>query len=269
MMPGDRKGFTLVELLVVVILAGFVLAATYQTLVANQRTFTVQAARIAGTHTLRAGADVLFSELREISAPDGDIIAMEADSLTVRAMRAFGLACDTATVAAPTLTVRRMGQRFSPGDSVVVLIDGNPAFQNDDVWHTLLVTAVDSTATCGTGALEAQLLTLDGLTDPDRVLPGAPLRAYERYTYALRDIDGVAFLTRREPGGAAQPMVGPLDSEVGEPLVFEFLDALGAPTTNTTAVSQIQVTLHTLSDVRNSRGDLVRDSLTMRINARN
>ncbi len=262
-------GFTLIELLIVVVLAGLVLAATYQTLVTNQRTFTVQAAQIQGQQTMRAGMDVLFGELREISVPEGDLVAMDTDSLSLRTMRAFGVACDTATVASSQLTVKRVGRWFETGDSIFALLDANPDLHSDDSWTTLAITAVDTTATCGTGTEEAQILTLTGLNGAEEVLPGAPVRTYERYTYGLYAWNGIPYLGRTTPGGTTQPVVGPLDARAASPLAFAFYDENGAVTADPLLVSQIEVTLRTSSDVRNPQGDLVADSLILRVNTRN
>ncbi len=269
MSAGDRKGFTLVELLVVVILGGFVLAATYQTLVTNQRTFTIQAAEIQGQQTLRAGMEVLSGELREISPPEGDLLAMSEDSVRIRVMRAFGVACDTATSGTPNLTVKRVGQWFSAGDSAFTFIDGDPERRSDDDWRSTRVMAVDTTTTCGSGPDEAQLVTLAGLAGADTVLPGSPLRVFEQYSYGLRDWDGQPFLVRQAPGGPVQPVVGPLDETVSDPLKFEYLNENGSVTADPLEVAQIQITLKTSSDARDVQGDLVRDSLTLRVHTRN
>jgi prepilin-type N-terminal cleavage/methylation domain-containing protein len=268
-MATDKRGFTLVELLIVVVLGGLVLASTYQVLVANQRTYTVQAAQIRGQQTIRAGVDVLFGELREISAPGGDLLTFGADSLTIRTMRAVGLACDTASVTTPQVTAKRVGRWFAKGDSVFALIDGNPELASDDQWRSLSVTTTDTTVTCASGTEQAQLLTLAGLTGADTILPGAPLRSYERYTYGVFEFDGYPFLGRQAPGGKAQPMVGPLDAKSESPLAFRYLDENGTVTTDALAVTQIEVTLRTRSSVTDSRGDPVQDSVTVRVNVRN
>jgi prepilin-type N-terminal cleavage/methylation domain-containing protein len=265
----DPKGFTLVELLVVAILGGVIIAATYQTLVTSQRTFTVQNAQIQGHQTIRAGMDVLFGELREISTPGGDLLSIDRDSVTIRTMRAFGLACDTASAGAPQVTVKRVGRWFSVGDSVFALIDGNPEVHDDDDWRSVRVTAVDTTATCGTGTEQAQQLTVAGLAGGDRVLPGAPLRSYERYTYGVTRFGGTPFLGRRQPGQWSQPIVGPLDPVAEQPVEFVYLDENGTITADPGEVAQIQVTLRTRSPVRDAQGELIRDSMTVRVNTRN
>src|SRR5690606_3944729 len=88
-----RGGLTIVELLVVAVLGALVVTAAYQVLITNQRTYTAQNAQIQGQQTVRAGLDVLFGELRELSRAGGDVLAIASDSVKVRAGRNFGLVC--------------------------------------------------------------------------------------------------------------------------------------------------------------------------------
>src|SRR5437667_9994140 len=88
-----RRGFTMVELLVALVLLGLVSAALYRVLVNNQRLYMAQTQRIDLSQNIRAAANILPAELREIDAADGDIIAMAPDRLEVRAMRWLGFTC--------------------------------------------------------------------------------------------------------------------------------------------------------------------------------
>ena len=104
-MTRNRSGFTMVELLVVSVLGSLVVGAALQVLLVNQRTYTAQTEAISGQQTTRMALDVLFNELREVSAGGGDIMAMSSDSLTLRLMRKFGFVCATNFAAQPVLNV--------------------------------------------------------------------------------------------------------------------------------------------------------------------
>ena len=105
-----RRGFTLTELLVVVVLGAFIVSATYQVLITNSKTYTVNNARIQGQQNLRAGLDVLFGELREISTAQGDLLGMGRDTVAFRAQRTIGLVCEVDyTTTPPTLSTYKFG----------------------------------------------------------------------------------------------------------------------------------------------------------------
>ncbi|HUF75760.1 MAG TPA: prepilin-type N-terminal cleavage/methylation domain-containing protein, partial [Longimicrobiales bacterium] len=70
-MTRDRRGFTLVELLVVVVLGSLVLMAALQVLITNQRTYAAQNAVITSQQSTRIALEVLVNELRELSPSGG------------------------------------------------------------------------------------------------------------------------------------------------------------------------------------------------------
>jgi len=270
-MKRDRRGFTLVELIVVTVLGAVLIAASLQVLVTNQRTYTAQAARIKGQQSTRAALDVLYNELREISAQGGDVLAMTSKSITVRSMRKFGVVCSLTTANPPVLTVLKVGDWLDQKDSVFVFADNRTATAKDDAWISAVVTSVDTTTACG--AEKAQDLHFSGqasrFTQPtgDSVRVGAPVRNFVRYTYRLITFDGGSYLGRVDPKGVEDPLVGPLDASNG--LEFSYLDTNGNTTATPTDVRQIVVTLRTSSVVVNSVGEPVSDSLTAVIFTRN
>ncbi|MFO8174888.1 MAG: prepilin-type N-terminal cleavage/methylation domain-containing protein [Longimicrobiales bacterium] len=264
----DRRGFTLVELLVVVVLGGFIVLATYQVLIINSRTYAVNNAQIQGQQSLRAGLDVLFGEIREISAGQGDILDMGSNSITIRTPRAFGLVCTTDyTASPPALTVLKAGPPILTGDSIFVFADNNIDRASDDVWLTRHVQASDTTATCGSDP--AQTLRVPDLASTgDTVRAGAPVRAFQVYSYGLYEIDGESYLGRQmSTAGSPDPLVGPLLPSTG--VAFRYLDAVGSVTTSNTDVAQIEVILRYRAGIRDARNRLVSDSIVARVYPRN
>ena len=267
-MNRDLRGFSLVELLVVTVLGSLLILAALQVLVTNQQTSTAQSAQIQGQQTLRATSDVLFNELREVSAAGGDLLAMTSTAVTIRAMRKLGIVCTVSVASPPVLTAMRQGQWFQANDSVFVFADNNTNLSSDDRWLAVQVTAVDTTRTCGTSA--AQNLSFAGQAakfTADSVRVGAPVRSFVRYTYGLVTYSGQTYLGRTDPGGSTTPLVGPLRPSDG--LAFTYLDSLGAVTGTATKVRQIRVTIRTTSTVRNALGQMVADSIVTRIYTRN
>lgn len=269
-----RGGFTLVELLVVTVLGGLVIMASLEILITNQRTYTAQSAQIQGQQSTRAAMDVLFAELREVSAAGGDLVAMASDSIRIRAMRKFGIVCvsDEDGLGQPQLEVMKIGDWFSTSDSVFVFADNVESRNDDDVWiEGLTANQVDTTGyTCGT--TPAQEMTFSGhkaAFTADSVRDGAPVRSYVYYTYLLyRYSDSEYYLGRREANSTSVlPLIGPLRSSGG--LEFSYRDKDGDVTTTATDVRQIVVTIRTGSTVMNSLGRMVSDSITGWVFTRN
>src|SRR5438093_1988928 len=90
-----RRGFTLIELMIALVLLGLVSAAVYKVLVNNQRIYLAQTQTIDLNQNMRAAAAILPAELRELDAADGDILAMGPDSIRIRAMRQLAFVCQT------------------------------------------------------------------------------------------------------------------------------------------------------------------------------
>lgn len=272
-MTRDRKGFTMVELLVVVVLGGLVLMAALQILVTNQRTYTAQNAVISGQQSARMALELLFNELREVSPEGGDILAMSSDSIRVRLMRKFSRVCetDTSLLGQPELIVLNLrGRKFASGDSVFVFADNDPYDDDDDTWIAAEVTNRDTLDVCpqaGEAATRLRFNAQLALFAADSVGVGAPVRSYDTYTFGLTTFLGDPYLGRRRRNGGMIPIVGPL--RAGNGLEFSYRDALGNTTTTPSDVRQIVVTVRTGSGVLNSLNQEVQDSITAWVYTRN
>lgn len=266
-MNRNERGFTLAELIIVTVLGALLIAASLQILVTNQRTYTAQTAKIKGQQSTRAAMDVLYNELREISAQGGDLIAMNSTSLTVRSMRKFGVVCAISMTSPPVLRTLKVGDWFEREDSVFVFADNETSRASDDTWIAAHITARDTTALCGSEkAVNLSFGGQAGLFTADSVRVGAPVRSFMRYRYGLVTMGGEAYLGRTGTDGTVA-MVGPLKASSG--LAFSYLDASGTATTTATDVRQIIVTVRTASNVMNSIGGFVSDSITAVIYTRN
>ena len=264
-------GFTLVEMLVVAVLGSIVMLSAHRVLVNNLRAFTIVSAEVRTREPIRAAAEVLRGEIREISPAQGDLLAMTADSLVIRGMRKFGVTCSAVVGGTSYLTVARIGDWFEVGDSIVVLADNDVRKATDDAWLRAVVGSVDTTLTCG-GGRQAQRLGLPGTLvamTADSVREGAPVRAFTHYWFGLVRDGEPWFLARRETGGTAEPMVGPLDGPSTPGLSFQYFDAMGNVATAPTDVARIDITLRSRSEVLGPDGDLVGDSVVATIYPRN
>ena len=138
-----RRGFTLIELMIALVLLGLVSAAVYKVLVNNQRVYLAQTQTIDLQQNIRAAAAILPAEFRELDAADGDIKGMGPDSLRIRAMRQLAFVCATPALggglgqivlAVRTTPIYGNRQTFKQGDSILVYWEGNPTSRNDDQW---------------------------------------------------------------------------------------------------------------------------------------
>jgi prepilin-type N-terminal cleavage/methylation domain-containing protein len=274
-MTSDRKGFTIIELIVVSVLGALILMAILQVLMTNQRTYTAQTAVVQGQQSSRMALEVLFNELREASPGGGDIITMGSNSLTVRLMRKLGVVCDTdlgPLALIPKVTVlNNSGDAFEENDSVFVFAENRDATPTDDVWISTMVADTAIVTCLGRPATELSFPTTDLPLFSDTVKVGAPVRSYEAFTFAAHPLLGETYLVRCDGEDCTSafpwPIAGPLRGTNG--LQFIYRDAMGAITANPLDVRQIEVRIRTGDRVINSIGETVTDSLDAWIYTRN
>jgi prepilin-type N-terminal cleavage/methylation domain-containing protein len=289
-----RRGFTLIELMIALVLLGLVSAAVYKVLVTNQRVYLAQTQTIDLQQNIRAAAAILPAEFRELDAADGDITAMGPDSIRMRAMRQLSFVCNTPLlgggVGQLSLNIRAtpmFGNRltFNVNDSTLIYWEGDPGSRSDDKWLPAQVrTVVAGAAVCAdSGAVTNAGFTLtfqpQWINDPtlniaNAITRGAPMRGFDKVTYrSYQAADGRWYLGQRNPaqGGTIQPVVGPLTGANG--VTFTYYDSVGAVTALTTQVAQIQIVLRaeTASPIRAADGVQTYkvDSVVTRVALRN
>ena len=275
----DRRGFTLVELLMVAILGSILVMTAYNVLITNQETYRVQNSKTHAQQSTRAAMEILFNELREVSTVGGDIIDFDTDLLEVKAMRTVGIVCDVDMSlfgVNPVLTARKVLDDFAAGDSVVVFADNDEYKTSDDVWIKARITSIDTTTVCTDldgMTYEAARMAFTGQTVTflaDSVRVGAPMRNYVRYEYGLMSYDGGEYLGRSENGGDWVPLVGPLAGANGAPgLEFTYFDADGLVATTAADIERVTVMLRSFPGAMDTRGNPVVDSLSASIYMRN
>ena len=277
-----RRGFTLIELMIALVLLGIVSTAVYKVLVNNQRLYTAQTQTIDLQQNIRAAAAILPAEFRELDAADGDIKGMTATSLRIRAMRELAFVCADPVLGGGigqiTLTVRQTPiygtrQTFSRGDSILVYWEGDPTTRTDDKWLPAQLQQDAAPGFCADSQVAnnpAYLLTLQPqwINDPTlnrggAITRGAPLRGFDKIAYELYQApapDNNWYLGQRNPasGGTIQPLIGPLIGANG--VTFSYYDSVGVVTADSSKVAQIGFVLRgrTASPIR-SAGTGVQD----------
>lgn len=261
----SRRGFTMIELLIALVLLGLVSAALYRVLVNNQRLYMAQTQRIDLSQNIRAATNILPAEFRELDAFDGDILAMSATSIQIRAMRWLSFVCVTPGLPGVfTMTIRGgvpgqpmyFGSRSPNGtDGLLIYLDGDPTTRTDDYWVPATITAMGGAgaATCpAAGAVPAAAqpatsVTFNGTfiagTNVANAIPmGAPVRGYETVTYQLYQPAGdtLWYIGFQPQGGTMQPLIGPI---LANGLSFSYFNATGAATATRTQVARIDITV--------------------------
>jgi prepilin-type N-terminal cleavage/methylation domain-containing protein len=260
-----RRGFTMIELLVALVLLGLVSAAIYRVLINNQRIYMAQTQRIDLSQNIRAAATILPAEFRELDAFDGDIAAMSATQLDIRAMRWLSFVC-----VPPALTGNNAGNQMivrggTPGqpmffgsrpvrettDSLLIYWDGNQTIRTDDYYVPARIAATPGNENCpAVGAVPAQPGTrlvwdgnfLFGTNVPGAITLGAPVRGFERVTYRLYQPAGDTswYIGMQPANQTIQPLIGPV---LANGLTFQYFNAAGTVTAIRTQVARIDITV--------------------------
>jgi prepilin-type N-terminal cleavage/methylation domain-containing protein len=290
-----RRGYTIIELLIALVLLSMVSAAIYKVLVNNQRLYLAQTQTIDLNQNMRAAVAILPAEFRELDAADGDIQAMTATSITIRAMRQLAFVCLTPPLGGGigqlTLTVRKTPmygtrQTFNVNDSLLIYWEGNPLTRTDDQWllgqiKTVVAGAVctqDTLAAVNQGytlTLQPQWINNPGLNVANAITRGAPVRGFDNVTYSVyqspTDNNWYLGQTNNSSGAAIQPIIGPLIGANG--VTFSYYDSVGTVTGAPTSVAQIQILLRarTVSPIRDASGvqAFKVDSIVTRVALRN
>ena len=269
-----RRGFTLVELLIGIILVGIVGAALTRTLMNMQRGSRAQTARVALQGNVRAGITLLPSELREVSVED--IVAFGADNITYRASRTASVACLVTPVAVVLRADLTYGYRgIEAGrDELLIFFDNDEEMSSDDSWGRYAIRAV-ANGVCPDGAA-GTVLTLPGpgiLPDSVLMVSGEPpVRTVETMEFRHYESGGKYWLGAHSVsgGGGIEPVLGPLTADG---LLLEYRDRADAQTAVVANMRSILVTIKGETDNRISTSydvsRYVEEQLTARVRLRN
>lgn len=236
-----NAGFTIVELLVVVVLGVVIVGAIYRTITVQERSYRQQGAMITTQQAMRGALTTLEAELREVSATGGDLVSIEPRKVAFRAYRKVGFICDL-NPASTQLDVIELGDPFAPSDELLIFVDNDPLIASDDAWTTAKVANTGSSGcTTSFGGFPHRRITTTG-GNFNGVLPGAPVRSFVPMTYGLYEIDGEWVLGRIGPDDVEPvALIGPLAPPDESGLEFRYFDANGNQTLNPAAVVRIEI----------------------------
>jgi len=296
-----RRGFTLVELAIALVLGLMVGGLVHRMLLHNQRLARGQAERVALQDNVRVVALVLAGELGglgsdeitpEASAALGypaairsDLLAIEPGAVTYLAGRGAGRVCGVTPGPLPEIVVAESSWESLRApratDSLLVFADSDPATGSDDAWIHLGIVSAGAGSCPGGAAGVALRVAAPAPLDPAalaRITSGSPARLAEVMQMRYYRSGGKSWFGMRSvsAGEAITPVAGPLaDSSPGvRGLTLVYHDAADAPTSDPAAVRAVQVSLLGVTDQpihgRDTRRPLVDSfALTTRVALRN
>jgi prepilin-type N-terminal cleavage/methylation domain-containing protein len=289
----NRKGYTLIELMVALVVLLLVTGSLYKLLVSTQRLSRAQAERVDLQSNVRTASVVIPAELRELNTVVGglvtqnDIISMNATTIRYRAMRGIGYICQ-----APTIGEIRILAASSPAtpeswsglrnpvavrDAGYVFYDNNSDLSTDDTWLPVTITGVNTGSACG-GNAAYSLTIAPTVAELPGIPVGTPVRLYEVMELSLYISGGQSWLGLQSISGgelAPQPLLGPLAPAAADGLKLTYLDNGNAITTNVNNVKSIQLTVVGLSNQAiakhggSSQTSVVYDTLVTQVALRN
>lgn len=236
----SRRGATLIELLIAVVIGGIVLGAATTVSVAQQRLHRTVAEVLASEEQIRHADAILPVALRALT-PSLDLLqgGSRDSSLEVMETIAAGIVCATdagmPVITPPSTAGASLGSRLSApqaGDSAWLLVAGDAGAR----WRGYAITGIrggSCDATFGAVAAHPGAIALDLMPAPVPPPAGGAARITRRSRYSVyRGSDGAWYLGYQtwSPAvnryGTVQPASGPYGSPRGR--AFFYFDSSGA-----------------------------------------
>ena len=273
-----RPGFTLAELMIVVVLIGIIGTALTLLLMRQQRFHRAVVSVTDSRARMRDVATILPTDLRSISTAGDDILAFSETSIQFRAFVGTSVVCNYAAATVIELPPRVLSSGITlsawinppaPGDLAYLYHDGTEAGNADDTWQRFTVTdtlsSTDATwcaATLNpayTGLLDAAArryrITLDAAPLQTAIQRGAVIRFAREVRYSAYQASDnqwyVGYQTCTPnadptlPGacGATELLAGPIKPATSDTttsgLFFVFYNKTGTRLTAPTAADTI------------------------------
>ncbi len=205
--PRVRRGFTLPELMVAMVMLAIISAALMSMLSKQQRFYRGTGDIMDLRSQLRQASQSITADLRGVSSVGGDILTMTDSSIDFRQTIGGSIICKIPTPGGTTLIIPPQtlasGAVFTTwlstpiqGDSILIFDEGATTANADDSWQKFALAANPLAALnlCPTGSgnftqtgdatQNSYTITLSGNLDT-KVTVGAPVRFYHYAHYSL------------------------------------------------------------------------------------
>ena len=269
----ERRGFTLIELIIGLVVGLIVLSSVVQMLIVQGHGYRKQREILDIRETARGATALLAWDLRQSAVGGSPLTVMGANTIALRSPRGMGTICAKHPVLA------RYGLWKTGGNILAGTDDSALVYQlGRDKWKALKISAVGTPAAMGVtacawpGARPPDVVVefaVNAKADTSYIKVGAPFRSFRRVEYAEYQLNSRWWLGRRIGAASSyEQLTGPLVSPSSNGLAFAYYDTLGAVTTNPSAVGSIAYTLRTESYKKTYVGNTYvyqRDSLTTKV----
>lgn len=304
-----RRGFSLVELLIVIVLLGLVVGSLLNVVMRQQRFYRGASELIETRSQVRQALDLLPSDMRSMSTagPASDLISMGDHFIRYRS--SFGVSMVCALNAGRTVVTLPPPDELAAGNVLtswlrlpvvgdsIMIFDEGPQMGGNGSWVMRQITgfvpviggcAATSGYTSPADATSTSYAVTLSQALPATVQAGDPVRIFEHVNYELYEAsDGRSYLgvytcrANRSPACVTiQPVSGPYlpYSEAAEEsgLTFQYFDAAGTATTNPSSVARIRIAVRGTTEsavnipgLKRREDGTYRDSLDLTVTLRN
>lgn len=247
-----RAGFTIGEMLVYMVVASFVLLATYRVMQGQGRGYSQQLAATDVDESARGAAGLLSWELRHAAMAGDTLSTLGAHSVTLRSVQGVGVIC------AKHATLPRYGIWKNGGDIQATSEDSALIYVvGSQKWRQLKIAQVGTPGGLGvsscawTGGRAPDLVievTVGSPKDTLGIKVGGLLRAFRKVKYTEFQDQDRWWFGRKVGNGSYEKLTGPLLDSASNGLTFSYFTSTGASTTTPSTVSVVQVLLRTESN---------------------
>lgn len=233
----NNRGFTLVELIVSLVISGFLAGVVFQLVRGQERFVGVQGAREEVQQNGRAALELISAELRGVNAEAID--SAGPGYVRFRVPRTWGLVCGNGGGAGTLLVV-------FPGADLAAFRSGTENADGLAVRDSLpgltrrwsFATVSDVTPAGGAGAAQCpgltpeagrvQVRTLSSVPTSMPVQVGEPAYLYDVVAYDVAESNAPGNWLRRTDSGSPQPLAGPLATDsIGPVFRLRYFNATG------------------------------------------
>ncbi|HEX6367993.1 MAG TPA: prepilin-type N-terminal cleavage/methylation domain-containing protein [Longimicrobium sp.] len=274
-----RRGFTLVELMVSIVLGALIIGVVLNFVTSQSRIATAQSGREEVQQNARGTLEMVASDLR--GAVPAGVVRGDDDAIELLLPRRWGVVCSQVGTTRTTVVFPDVQGMATPTG-----VDAGLLLRNGNAWVPVLpalatvatATPVVVAASCAglstTGNVVA--FQLDGVGHPG-VAVGATAALYQRVRYDVRTSRGAKWIHRSNGMTDAntfnmQPLAGPVE-DVGGGISFTYftgtppvpLNAAPGAAASTAGVSQVRLRVRMKSRQGGSNSQVEFDSATVQI----